>query len=168
MSFPWLTDVDAVPASTPRGRSKRNESLGMSAVLTHDILSVPAAVPTPPTSANKRIRKTFVMKLNDQTVAGKPDHIVEYARRHDGTDPVYLPLEAEMKKNGVHNYSIHFHEPTRMLFAFAELDDEQAFERVAETDACKAWWKYMDTGAQKYGEDGKPWADELREVFFMA
>ena len=143
----------------------------MSAVLTHDVASVPAATPAPPPAgscvgARKRIRKTFVMKLNDAPTAG-PDHIVEYAKRHDGTDPVYLPLKAEMEKNGVHNYSIHYHEPTRMLFAFAELDDEQAFERVAETDACKSWWKYMDTGAQKYGGDGKPWADDLREVFFM-
>ena len=107
------------------------------------------------------------MKLNEPP-AGGPDPLLQYSKRHEGDDPVYLPLHTQLKKAGVHNYSIHYHAPTRLLFAFAEVDDEQSFARVAATKECRAWWKYMATGAQKYDDDGTPWSEDLQEVFFMA
>jgi L-rhamnose mutarotase len=42
-----------------------------------------------------------------------------------------LPIQT-----GVHNYSIHYNEETNDLVAYAEVDRNDSFERVAGTAAC--------------------------------
>lgn len=54
----------------------------------------------------RRQRVAFVMQLNG------PEHVDEYRRRHNGSDPYWVGPKAHlhrvMKANGVHNYSIHY------------------------------------------------------------
>ena len=64
------------------------------------------------------LRAAFVMQLNGD------EHLAEYKKRHDGTDPHWDGPKAHLLKtlsgNGVRNYSI-FHLPdTNQLFAYAE------------------------------------------------
>ena len=44
----------------------------------------------------------------------------------------------------VRNYSIFHNKSTQQLFAYAELDDEESFARVAKSDDCAIWWKYFE------------------------
>ena len=73
-------------------------------------------LPRPP--AKPPLRAAFVMQLNGD------EHLAEYKKRHDGTDPHWDGPKAHLHKtlsgNGVRNYSI-FHLPdTNQLFAYAE------------------------------------------------
>lgn len=81
-----------------------------------------------------------------------------------------------MKAQGVHNYSIHYLASTSQLFAYAETDSLDSFEGVKATDDLEKWWKYFeDAHLMRYNEDAgatklggaTPWADGLKEVFYM-
>ena len=116
-----------------------------------------------PKAAGARLRKSFVMQL--KSLADLP----EYARRHDGSDPRWPLLREQLQRAGVHNYSIHVHRPSLLLFAYAEVEDEGSFGRVASSAPCKRWWRYFkDFGGQRYNADGTPWSADLEELFYMA
>eukprot|EP01048_Picozoa_sp_COSAG05_P012416 COSAG05_NODE_1239_length_5425_cov_3.841532_5_plen_165_part_00 len=121
-------------------------------------------------------RCAFVMQLEGEG----DENLAEYIKRHDGTDPHWEGpkgyLHDVLSMNGVRNYSIHHLPSTNQLFAYAELDDDESFERVSKTEECAVWWKYFEEwGGMTYNDDpgstslgGKtPWADGLNEVFYM-
>ena len=123
---------------------------------------------------SKRCRVTFKMELNGA------QHVAEYTKRHDGTDPYFVGPESylhrQMVRHGVHNYSIHYDPATRALFAYAELDDPESLARVAATEECATWWLYMEkAGLMRYNDDtgttmkggATPWSAPLTEVFHM-
>jgi L-rhamnose mutarotase len=64
----------------------------------------------------------------------------------------------------VRNYSIFLHAETRQLFAYAEIESEEQWAAIAETEICRRWWtsmrELMPTNA-----DHSPVSTELREVF---
>ena len=114
------------------------------------------------------------MELNGE------QHVQEYKKRHDGTDPFFVGpeghLHREMLKQGVHNYSIHYDPASNALFAYAELDDAESLSRVAATEECARWWEYMEqAGLMRYNNDkgatmrggSTPWSAPLTEVFHM-
>jgi len=103
------------------------------------------------------IRKAFVMSVNEGCEA-------EYERRHG---PIWPELEAALKAHGVHNYSIFLHPATRQLFAYAEIESEEQWAAIAETDVCKRWWAHMQD-VMPSNPDDSPVSEELREVFHMA
>lgn len=79
------------------------------------------------------IRKAFLMTL-------KPGQEEEYIRRHN---PIWPELQEVLKQHGVHNYSIFLDRNTNYLFAYAEIESEQLWREISETECCRRWWAYM-------------------------
>ena len=87
----------------------------------------------------------------------------EYERRHS---PIWQELEETLKAHGVHNYSIFLHPQTRQLFGYVEIEDEQRWNAIAQTDVCKRWWKHM-ANVMPSNPDNSPIATDLKEVFHI-
>lgn len=102
------------------------------------------------------IRKASVMQVN-------PDQHAEYEKRHR---PIWADLEAVLKAHGAHNYSIFLHEETHQLFAYVEIESEERWNAVAQTDECKRWWAFMKD-VMPSNSDNSPIAVDLREVFHI-
>jgi|ERR1043166_7785920 L-rhamnose mutarotase len=102
------------------------------------------------------IRKAFVMSVN----AGNEE---EYQRRHS---PIWPELEQVLKEQGVHNYSIFLHPETRQLFGYVEIEDEQRWNAIAQTEVCQRWWKHMGD-IMPSNPDNSPVSRELKEVFHL-
>lgn len=104
------------------------------------------------------IRKAFLIQA-------KPGMAGKYQRRHN---PIWPDLEKALKLHGVSNYSIFLHENTGALFGYLEVEDEETFLKIGETDVCKRWWRYM-TEVLVCENDDSPKAkeDTLREVFHL-
>ena len=102
------------------------------------------------------IRKAFLMKINS-------DAHEEYERRHCS---IWVELEMVLKNHGVSNYSIFLEKETNQLFGFAEIESEELWAKIAETDECKRWWKFMKD-VMPTNIDDSPVSVELREVFHL-
>ena len=102
------------------------------------------------------IRKAFLMQL-------KPGSQFEYERRHN---PIWPELEAVLKNHGVSNYSIFLDRKTDRLFAYAELESEDLWQRIAGTEVCRNWWAEMSE-FMLTNEDDSPVSGELIEVFHL-
>ena len=102
------------------------------------------------------IRKAFVMSVN----AGSES---EYQERHS---PIWDDLAALLKDHGVHNYSIFLHPETRQLFGYVEIEDEQRWAAVAQTEVCQRWWKHMGD-IMPSNPDNSPVSLDLNEVFHL-
>jgi L-rhamnose mutarotase len=102
------------------------------------------------------IRKAFVMSVH----AGSEE---EYERRHR---PIWPELEAVLHAHGVHNYSIFLHPETRQLFGYAEIEDEQQWQAIAQTPVCKRWWAHMQE-VMPTNPDQSPLSTGLKEVFHL-
>jgi L-rhamnose mutarotase len=102
------------------------------------------------------IRKGFLMTLK----AGVQE---EYARRHEAVWPELLHV---LKKYGVGNYSIFLNRADDKLFAYAEIESEELWAQIAQTEPCRRWWSYMKD-LMRTNPDGSPVAMALEEVFHM-
>ena len=103
------------------------------------------------------IRKAFLMTL-------KPGAEVEYERRHN---PIWPELQTVLSNHGVHNYSIFLTGGgERRLFAYAEIESEELWQRIADTDVCRRWWEYMKD-LMLTNDDDSPVAVDLKEVFHL-
>lgn len=103
------------------------------------------------------IRKAFVMSVH----AGRE---AEYARRHQ---PIWQELADTLRAHGVHNYSIHLHAETRQLFGYAEIESEERWQAIAQTEVCRRWWKHM-ADIMPANPDSSPVSTALTEVFYLA
>ena len=102
------------------------------------------------------IRKAFIMTLN-------PGQEAEYERRHN---PIWPELEATLKEHGVHNYSIFLDRASYRLFAYVEIEDEERWAAIAQTQVCQRWWAHM-ADIMATNPDNSPVAVELDEVFHI-
>lgn len=102
------------------------------------------------------IRKAFVMQLHP----GKKE---EYIRRHS---PIWPELEDVLKSLGVSNYSIFLHEGTNQLFAYAEIEDEERWAAIADTEVCQRWWTHMGD-IMDSNPDHSPTSVDLVETFHL-
>ncbi|MDA3924497.1 MAG: L-rhamnose mutarotase [Kiritimatiellae bacterium] len=102
------------------------------------------------------IRKAFVMQVD-------PDKHEEYEKRHN---PIWAEMENALKAGGANNYSIFLHKETNQLFGYVEIEDEERWKTIAETDICQKWWGYM-SDIMPSNADGSPVAKELNEVFHL-
>lgn len=102
------------------------------------------------------IRKAFLMSIN-------PGAHNEYERRHK---PIWNDLKIALKSHGVSNYSIFLETETGFLFAYAEIESEGLWQKIAETDACKRWWQFMKD-LMPSNDDGSPVSTDLKEVFHL-
>jgi len=104
-----------------------------------------------------KIRKAFVMSVN----AGSEQ---EYEQRHN---PIWPELEKVLKDHGVSNYSIFLDPGTRMLFGYAEIENEDQWRAIASTEVCQRWWKYLADVMPSH-PDHSPVSAPLSEVFHLA
>jgi len=102
------------------------------------------------------IRKSFVMEVN-------PDQHEEYEKRHN---PIWEELRKTLKSHGVHNYSIFLNKETNHLFGYVEIEDEERWNRIAQTEICQRWWKHMKD-IMPSNPDNSPYSTELEEVFHI-
>ena len=92
-----------------------------------------------------------------------PAQFGEYEIRHN---PIWPELTETLEAHGVHNYSI-FHDPTtHQLFAYAEIEDEDRWKAIAQTDVCKRWWRFM-ADVMPSNADFSPVSRDLRSVFHL-
>ena len=102
------------------------------------------------------IRKAFVMQVHPHTHD-------EYERRHN---PIWPELETVLKDHGAHHYAIYLDKARNLLFATVEIESEERWNAVANTDVCQRWWKYMGE-VMPSNPDNSPVSSELREVFWL-
>ena len=102
------------------------------------------------------IRKAFVMSVN----AGAEE---EYERRHD---PIWPELEEVLRAHGVRSYSIFLQPETRQLFAYAEIESEERWCAIAQTDVCRRRWAHMRE-LMPANADDSPISEPLHEVFHL-
>lgn len=102
------------------------------------------------------IRKAFLMSVH-------PDSHAEYERRHS---PIWPDLEAVLKAHGAHNYSIFLDPATSQLFAYVEIESEERWNAVAQTEICRRWWASMKDLMPSH-PDNSPIAAEMRSVFHL-
>jgi L-rhamnose mutarotase len=92
-----------------------------------------------------------------------PAFATEYERRHR---PIWAELEETLIRHGVRTYSIFLDPATRDLFAYVEIESEERWAAVADTDVCRQWWQYM-RDLMPTDADGRPVSSDLREVFHI-
>lgn len=102
------------------------------------------------------IRKAFLMTL-------RPGNQAEYERRHN---PIWMELQDVLRRHGARNYSIFLDRETDRLFAYAEIESEALWERIAQTEVCQRWWAHMKD-LMLTNEDNSPAAVDLDEVFHL-
>jgi len=101
-------------------------------------------------------RKAFTMQCH-------PGCEDEYERRHQ---PIWDELAATLKAHGAHNYSIFLDPATNALFGYVEVENEERWAAIAQTEICQKWWKHM-SDIMPSNADNSPVAHELKEVFHL-
>jgi L-rhamnose mutarotase len=102
------------------------------------------------------MRKAFRMSVH-------PGREAEYERRHN---PIWPELEQALRSHGVRSYSIFIDPATNDLFAYAEIDSEELWQAIAQTEVCRRWWTHMQELMPSH-RDASPVSRELREVFHI-
>jgi len=102
------------------------------------------------------IRKAFLMNL-------KSGRQKEYERRHN---PIWPELQDVLRQHGVRNYSIFLDRETDRLFAYAEIESEELWLKIAETEVCRRWWTHM-RDLMLTNDDNSPVTFILDEVFHL-
>ena len=102
------------------------------------------------------LRKAFVMQVH-------PHAHEQYARRHA---PIWPELEQTLKAHGAHHYSIFLDAERNLLFAVVEIESQQRWDAVAQTDICQRWWASMSE-LMPSNADNSPVSQELKPVFYL-
>src|SRR5688572_26083639 len=102
------------------------------------------------------IRKAFRMSVS-------PEAHAEYRRRHN---PIWPELEQTLYAHGVVAYSIYLDPVTSDLFACVEIESEEQWAAIANTDICRRWWRHMRE-LMPSNRDDSPVSRDLEEVFHI-
>lgn len=102
------------------------------------------------------LRRAFVMQVN-------ADCHAEYERRHS---PIWPELSETLKAHGAHNYAIWLDADRNLLFASVEIESEEQWKAVAQTDVCQGWWASMKD-LMPSNPDNSPKSQALKPVFFL-
>lgn len=103
------------------------------------------------------LRKSFSMTL-------KPGAATEYEKRHN---PIWPDLRDVLKSHGVSNYSIFLDRSNNLrLFAYVELESEELWKEIANTEPCRRWWAQMKD-LMISNDDDSPVTADLLEVFHL-
>jgi L-rhamnose mutarotase len=102
------------------------------------------------------IRKAFRMSVD-------PGRHAEYERRHN---PIWRDLETTLVAHGVRSYTIFLDVATSDLFGYVELESEERWKAIAETEVCRRWWRHMRE-IMPSNPDDSPISRELRPVFHI-
>ncbi|MBN6206170.1 L-rhamnose mutarotase [Ralstonia pickettii] len=102
------------------------------------------------------IRKAFVMMVY-------PDKHEEYERRHN---EIWPEMVEELHRHGASNYSIFLDKRTNQLFGYLEIENEEKWKQMAETEINQKWWAFMEPVMETH-PDNSPVSIDLKEVFHM-
>lgn len=102
------------------------------------------------------IRKAFKMYVN-------PAAHAEYEQRHT---PIWAELAEVLKAHGAHHYSIFLDAESNTLFAYVEIESQERWDAVAQTEVCQRWWAYMQD-VMPTNPDHSPVSVELKPVFYL-
>ena len=102
------------------------------------------------------IRKALLMNL-------KSGYQKEYERRHN---PIWPELQDVLRQHGARNYSIFLDRETDRLFAYAEIESEELWLKIAETEVCRRRWAHM-RDLMLTNDDNSPVSINLDEVFHL-
>lgn len=102
------------------------------------------------------IRKACLMKVFANCHA-------EYKKRHDEIWPEMVQM---LKEHGAHHYSIYLDPTNNTLFAYLEIEDEERWNKSAQTQICQKWWDYMKD-VMETNPDNSPIVVNLQEVFYQ-
>ncbi len=75
-------------------------------------------------------------------------------------------MQQLLSRHGVRNYSIFLERTSDRLFAYAEIESEELWQQIAETEVCRRWWAYMKE-LMLTNEDDSPQSVTLKEVFHL-
>lgn len=100
------------------------------------------------------IRKVFTLALN-------PGCAGEYKRRHA---PIWPDLTATLRAHGVVCYTIHLNEVSGLLVGVADIESEEQWAAIAQTEVCQRWWAHM-ADIMATNLDNSPQSTELKPVF---
>lgn len=92
-----------------------------------------------------------------------PDGHEEYERRHK---PIWDDLGAALKQHGVSNYSIFLETESSQLFGYAEIESEEKWRAITETDECRRWWAFMKD-IMPTNANNSPISVDMKEVFHL-
>ena len=95
--------------------------------------------------------------------AGKPGRA---CRIPTAPQPDLAELEQVLKEHGAHHYSIFLDEARNLLFGYVEIESEERWNAVANTDVCQRWWQHMGD-VMPSNPDNSPVSSTLREVFYL-
>lgn len=102
------------------------------------------------------IRKAFLMNVYK-------DQHDEYEKRHKD---IWPEMEKELKKHGALSYSIYLDKESSKLFAYLEIENEEKWDQMAQTEVNSKWWNHM-APLMETNEDNSPVVTDLREVFHL-
>ena len=71
-----------------------------------------------------------------------------------------------LKDHGAHRYAIYLDKARNLLFATVEIESEERWRAVANTDVCQRWWEHM-VDVMPSNPDNSPVSTELTEVFYL-
>ena len=100
--------------------------------------------------------KGFKMKLNE----GQAE---EYEIRHNQLWPEMIEM---IHDHGGKNYTIFLDEETLTLFGYIEIEDEELWDKGAETAINRKWWDFM-ADIMETNPDNSPKAIGLKKVFHL-
>ncbi|PJC87185.1 L-rhamnose mutarotase [Vibrio sp. HA2012] len=106
--------------------------------------------------SDQYIRKAFLMSVNEGCHA-------EYEKRHD---EIWPELVRVLKEHGARNYSIFLEPGSSQLFAYVEIESEERWNQVADTEECQKWWAFMKD-IMATNPDNSPVSLELKNVFYL-
>lgn len=102
------------------------------------------------------IRKAFKMQLFEGQAK-------EYEKRHNELWP---EMKEMIHEYGGSNYTIFLDEETNVLYGYIELEDEEKWDKTAETEICKKWWAFM-ADIMETNPDNSPVSVSLKNVFHL-
>lgn len=86
---------------------------------------------------------------------------VEYEKRHNELWPEMYSM---LKEHGVNKYYIFLDRETGHLFAYAEIESEDLWDKIALTEINQKWWRYMEP-LMETNSDCSPFSVNLHQVF---
>lgn len=87
----------------------------------------------------------------------------EYEKRHN---ELWQEMKDMIHEYGGKNYTIFLDKETNILYGYIEIKNEVLWNKTAETEICKKWWKFM-ADIMETNSDNSPVSFDLKEVFHL-
>lgn len=87
----------------------------------------------------------------------------EYEKRHNA---LWDEMKDMIHEYGGKNYNIFLDKDTNILFGYIEPEDEDKWNKSADTKICRKWWHYM-ADIMETNPDESPVSTDLKQVFHL-